>query len=208
MKKIKNILILAGGENTRFWPLNDKNLFYFLGKPLLYHLIDYISKYTNNIIVVIHPSLKDKSEFKKIRNIHCIVQKRKITGIAGAVISAKHKISGEVLILNANDLIDFNKLKNIIKLKDKNDIILMAKNVDKYFPGGYLKFKSGKLNSIIEKPDPNNVPSDLIKLVVDYFKDINKLINVLQTTKSKSDNIYEKAITKLIQRSNTCVAPL
>jgi len=203
MKKIKNILILAGGENTRFWPLNYKNLFYFLGKPLLYHLINSVSKYTNNIVIVIHPSLKDKPELKKMPNIHFVVQKSKITGMAGAIISAKEKINGEVLILNANDLIDFNKLKNIIKLKDKNDLILMARSVDKYFSGGYLKFKSGKLNSIIEKPDQNNVPSDLIKLVVDYFKDVKKLIDVLKTTKSKSDNIYEKAITKLIQNLNT-----
>lgn len=203
MKKINNILILAGGENTRFWPLDHKNLFYFLGKPLLYHLVDFVSKYTNNTVVVIHPSLKDRYELKKIPNIHFIIQKKEITGIAGAIISAKHKINGEVLILNANDLIDFKELKNIIELKDKNDVILMARNVEKYFPGGYLKFKSGKLNSIIEKPDHNNVPSDLIKLVVDYFKDIKKLIDVLKTTKSKSDNIYEKAITKLIQNSNT-----
>lgn len=203
MKKLKNILILAGGENTRFWPLDNKNLFYFLGKPLLNHLIDSVSKYTNKIIVVIHPSLKGAPELKKIHNADIIVQNNEITGMAGAVISAKHKINGEVLILNANDLIDFNKLENIIKLKDKNDVILMARHVDKYFPGGYLRFKSGKLNSIIEKPDDNNVPSNLIKLVVDYFKDIKKLTSVLKTIKSKSDNAYEKAITKLIQNSNT-----
>ena len=36
MRKLKNGLILAGGDSTRFWPLEEKNFFSFLGKPLIH----------------------------------------------------------------------------------------------------------------------------------------------------------------------------
>ena len=35
MKKIKNIIVLAGGDSGRFWPLKEKLLTPFLGKSLI-----------------------------------------------------------------------------------------------------------------------------------------------------------------------------
>jgi len=40
MKPITNILMLAGGDGDRFWPLEGKILTKFLGKPYLVHLLD------------------------------------------------------------------------------------------------------------------------------------------------------------------------
>ena len=33
-----DVLLLAGGDSTRFWPFTHKNLTPFLGKPLLYYV--------------------------------------------------------------------------------------------------------------------------------------------------------------------------
>ena len=40
MRKIKNILILAGGDSTRFWPLEEKNLINFLGTPIIQYQVE------------------------------------------------------------------------------------------------------------------------------------------------------------------------
>ncbi|MFN4212418.1 MAG: sugar phosphate nucleotidyltransferase [Microgenomates group bacterium] len=202
MKKIKNILILAAGDSTRFWPLRDKQFFSFLGKPLLVHLIEDLLDYGQNIIVVSSSSIKDKLVSLVGNKVEIITQDSRLTGMAGAIFSAKNKINGEVLILNASDIINFNILTQFIdKLKkEKLKILLLAKKVKEYFPGGYLKLKGGRIVEIIEKPTPREAPSNMVKLVFDYFFDFQKLVKIIQNTKTGNDDQYEQAVTQLLKK--------
>src|SRR3989344_5462757 len=113
MKKIKNILILAGGDSTRFWPLTKKSYFSFLGKPLVYYLIDKVKQFTDNLTIVINST--DVQSINRLHNskIKIILQEKKLIGQAGAIISAKNKIMGEVLVMNAEDLFNFEVLHQL-----------------------------------------------------------------------------------------------
>src|SRR3989344_6363571 len=98
MKKIKNLLILAGGDSTRFWPLKNKSLFNFLGKPLIGHLINSLEKYAENIIVVTNQS--DKDFIKKLGfNLKTVIQQDLKKGMAGAVLATKDILDGNCLIV-------------------------------------------------------------------------------------------------------------
>lgn len=206
MKKIKNILILAGGDSTRFWPLQKKNLLLFFDKPLVFHLIENIKDFAGKITVVLsHLNKNYFEDYRKnynLKNIQVVIQDEKKFGMAGAVLSAKNYIDGEVLILNAEDIFDYSVLPQLInKLKSDCEYVLLAKKVESYFPGGYMAFKNGKLTAIIEKPKPEEIPSSLVRLVADYFSNINILVDGLEEVMGQRDDAYEVALSHLLKKS-------
>lgn len=204
MKKIKNILILAGGDGTRFWPLTNKSYFQFLGKPLLSHLLKSVKQFTENIIIVVNPSdVQLINRLNLANETTTVEQNLNLSGQAGAILSAKDYVKGEVLILNAEDIISPKLLYRYIDITISNSFgyVLTAFKVKNYFPGGYLKFRNSNVEEIVEKPDPDKVPSDMIKLVVDYFKDFAQFCEILEKTKTDKDNSYEQAINNLLKQN-------
>lgn len=212
MRKIKNGLILAGGESTRFWPLQEKSFFSFLGKPLVLYQIEELTKYCDKVTIIANKKnavsinrLIENSDFHSKTQV--IVQNENLKGQAGAILSAKNHLKGEAVIINANDLLDYSLLIKITKLPlSANKIILIGKKISEYFPGGYFKFNDQKkVVSIIEKPDKDKLPSSIVKLVVDYFSDFGLLINSLEKIKEEDDDHYEQAINLLLSDNLDCI---
>ncbi len=206
MRKIKNVLLLAGGDSTRFWPLENKNLYSFLGKPLILHQVEAVSAYSENIFVVVHKSnavavkrLIDNSGLTA--KVDVVIQKDELSGQAGAVASVKNLVKGETLVLNANDLVDYSMLEKIVQFPmQKNKIILFGKKINEYFPGGYFKFKDkDEIQEIVEKPGKDKMPSNITKLVVDYYSDIDDLVDAIEKVKTSDDNHYETALNHLLE---------
>jgi len=196
MRKIKNILILAGGDSIRFWPLSEKNLINFLGQPLIQYQVENLKTFADKITIV--SSRHNLSLMNRIikQTAQIVIQNEQPHGQAGAIISAKEKIEGETLIVNANDIFNNNVLTQLINkiTHEELDCLLTAKKIKTYFPGGYLQLEEGKLKSIIEKPAETNVPSNIVRLVIDYFSDFKTLIKFLETAKINSDDLYEQGI--------------
>jgi len=118
MRKIKNGLILAGGGSTRFWPLQEKSFFSFLGKPLVLYQIEELTRYCDKVTIIANKKnaisinrLIENSDFQSKTQV--IVQNENLEGQAGAVLSAKNHLKGEVVIINANDLIDYSLFAKI-----------------------------------------------------------------------------------------------
>lgn len=204
MKKIKNILLLAGGDSTRFWPLEDKIFLSFLGKPLILFQIGELSKYGELITIVANKSnattLKRLIDNANIKSTQILIQKEDFPGMAGAVWSAKNHIKGEVLIVNASDLIDYSIASKLnLLINQENKLILVGKKFNEYFSGGYFKLdNNNKIVEVIEKPAKDRLPSSIIKLVFDYYSDINILLKYFSEIKTKNDDLYELAINKLL----------
>ena len=196
----KNIIILAGGKSTRFFPLDDKNLYYFLGKPLLEHQIIKFLPFAKHIFVVAHERNCKYVEHitEKYSNTILIIQKGE--GQASALLSCTDFIHGESLVVNNCDIFNETSLfPSIEKMKKTDKLILTAKKMTDYFPGGYLQFDKNKLTKLVEKPRPEDRPSDMVRLVVDYFADINEFIDVLQKVpEPHKDGVYEKALNNYI----------
>lgn len=200
MRKIQNIIILAAGDCTRFWPLKNKSFLPFLGKPLVSYVVKTLSDFGEKITIVINSENKENDYLKK-SELNIIFQDKDKEGMAGAVLSCQDKIVGDVLIVNAEDIIDFAQVADLIDKSrhEKLDLAFLAKKMLSYFPGGYLRFENQKLAEIVEKPDPKHIPSDLGKLVFDYFSDINLFINRLKEIKLDKDDLYEQAINEIIK---------
>ncbi|MBI2085707.1 NTP transferase domain-containing protein [Candidatus Daviesbacteria bacterium] len=193
------VIVLAAGEGKRMWPIaTDKCLIPFLGKPLLFHNLKQLKENIKADEFVIIANPQNKNQIEKIAqelelNFLTVVQNEP-KGMADAILSAKDLIDGEVLIVNAEDVLD-PKVYQVTG----GDVVLTGLQVKKYFPGGYIKKGLGdRVQGIVEKPGEGNEPSDLVKLVVDYFKDGEKLVEYLEKAQSSKDDMYEVTLDKMI----------
>lgn len=205
MRKIKNILLLAGGDSTRFWPLENKIFFAFLGKPLILYQIEELLKYGDLVTVIANKSnattIKRLVDNNEIKSVQIIIQKDDYPGMAGAVFSTKNHIKGEVLVVNGSDLIDYSiAISQLFPLiDDENKLILTGKRINEYFPGGYFKFDDEKqIIELVEKPGKDKMPSDVTKLVFDYFADIEGFVKYFSTSTTQKDDLYEITLNKLL----------
>jgi len=200
MRRIKQALILAGGDSSRFWPLANKQLFSFLGKTLIEHQIEAIKPYVGRIYVVVSEAVG--RHLKNIdESINVLKQTQFKKGMAGAILSAQKKIDGEVIIINASDLIDQSLyLKYITSLRSLSyAMIFSAQKIDQYLPLGYWRIINNKVTGLVEKPSKGNLPSNYAKLVVDYFADFNQLTDQINQLKVNRDDGYEIALNQLFQ---------
>lgn len=205
------LILLAGGNSSRFAPLSNKNLFRLLGKPLLqFQLEKLVSHGFTKIVLVTNQSSVD--QVKKIveqvaGQIEIVIQSG--TGQSGAIIDALTSASvgrSDVLVMNANDFFEdelFEALKHQLEeLRKNQENLLTGIKVDKYFPGGYLVVKDGFVTEVIEKPGAGNEPSDVVRIVFDYFADANNLLSQLKSAVSEADDVYEVALTNMMQNQS------
>lgn len=198
MRKVKNIVILAGGDGDRFWPVKEKMLTSFLGRPYILHIMESVKRYAETLFIVVNETNKKNIEEIAGSDAQIIIQKQ-LTGMAGAILSCKGLVTGRTVILG-NDLFDFSIIPKLFE-KDFN-MVLLAKKVADYFPGGYLQLAGDKIIAIQEKPSPDKAPSDMVRLVADYIKDIDAFVSTIVQMKGETDHTYEQALTWTIRNKN------
>lgn len=199
--KIHTVLILAGGDGDRFYPLQEKIRYRFNGKTVLQHIVESISDLPEQVVVVANTAnisgiKSDLSQYP----VQFVTQTKDDGGMADAVLAAKELLTKDVLILNGNDLFDFTVLKkNIEKTQTEGSMVgTVAKYMEQYFPGGYVRFEDEKMVEIIEKPGVENKPSDYVNLVADYIPQASLFIAELEKL-SASDDQFEKGISALMK---------
>jgi len=162
-------IILAAGECSRFWPLNQihKSLFKIMGKPLICYLIEgLISSGVKDLVIVQNPK-GDISAALKNYNYPRVkinyVSQEKPTGAGDAILTAENLIKDNFLILNPERADCQNYLNKIIakSKKIKDSALLLASPTKTPHLFGVLKLKDDKLVSLIEKPRTGQEPSNL-----------------------------------------------
>ncbi|MBI3619643.1 hypothetical protein HY214_00655 [Candidatus Roizmanbacteria bacterium] len=206
MTNLKNIVLLAGGDGDRFNPLAEKNLTVFLGKPLICHQVEKLLSFTDHLYVV--TGKNNTALFQRVLKLFSplifLTQSSTLRGEADALLTAKNIVKGPALVLNANDVFDYSAID---KLHRSDELSFLAKRMTDYFPGGYVKLKEGKPIEIVEKPAPDKIPSPFVKLVCDYFADLQAFLKIIVEIKT-GDDAYEKGLNILLSRTKktSCVA--
>jgi NDP-sugar pyrophosphorylase family protein len=205
MKKPLTVVALFGGTASRFWPLStNKALFPFMGNPLIdYSVNKILPKDTKKLVIVANND--NINVFKKMNFSvpTSIVLQKQAKGMADAILSAEKEIVGsQIIILIGDHLVNKDLLDQI--LKEANDSkafgILPGVKVHKNVPYGYLIFDHERIIGIKEKPLPGTEPSDYIYITGNYFENADILVNELKQTTSDKDDVYEKALTKLMDK--------
>lgn len=195
-------VVLASGEGKRFKPfVTDKLIFPFLGKPLLAYVLETIAQAGGEEVVVVannvvHTWLQTYNlpglDIQSIAN-------NEPTGMATALIKAKEVIgSRSTVVLNGDDLVHPDLLKEIMSQAADTYALVTGKQMEHYFPGGYLNVEGNRVVSVIEKPGEGNQPSNLVRLVADYFSEPQTFISYLEEIQSENDDVYEQALAKLM----------
>jgi len=167
-------IILAAGESSRFWPLNQrhKSLIKIMGRPLIWYTIDSLKKAKIQEIIIVQGRKRDvEKELKEYRlpRIKYVIQE-KLTGTGDAILKAEKLIKGQFFVLNAERLDAKDYIKPILNKfkKEKRKLILLAGKTQTPWFFGILKLKKDKVIGLIEKPKPGKEPSNL-KIVGIYF---------------------------------------
>jgi len=200
-------LVLAAGRSKRMKPVQDKGFLNFLGRPLVKWQVDMLWNCGFKKVVLVGGA-HNLEALHNLDNdtpmeIDVVEQKNLDEGMKGAVLAAEEIIKDEpVLVFSGNDVVDKEAFEIVLKAVKSNktaDGFMLAKKVSDYFPGGYLELdENGFVTNIVEKPEPGTEPSDLINLVVHYFKNPKILIKNLKKAESENDDLYEKAVCAMI----------
>jgi bifunctional UDP-N-acetylglucosamine pyrophosphorylase/glucosamine-1-phosphate N-acetyltransferase len=204
-------VILAAGESSRFWPLNQKHksLIKIIGRPLIWYTLDSLKKARiKDLIIIQNPQRDVEKELSKFRfsnlKIKYIVQK-KPKGMGNALWTARNLIKDNFFVLNA-ERIDAQNLIKILKSKIKNKRykgVVAGKITQTPELYGVMRLRGDKILEIIEKPKRGREPSR-IRVVGAYLlsKDFFK---IYQRTKREIYD-FEKSLSLYAKKNDIRVA--
>lgn len=204
------VLILAAGKSTRTWPIEEKIFFEIRGKTLLEWQIETLQEADFKDICIVGNSenIQKIKEIcgKKEGRFFFSTQEDLETGIRGGILAAQQNIHEEkpLLVVCSNDIVEKSAFELIQKeeKKSNSDIFLVGKKVEKYFPGGYLQINCEKnvdkkkyIQKIVEKPEKGTEPSNLVTLLIHFFRSPKILLSALK--KQKEGDRYEEILQSL-----------
>ncbi len=199
MKHNMTLIVLAGGVGKRFWPLTtSKALFPFFGSPLFAHTIGDVPEAVSQMIIVTNPA-NDAAvrSFRFPIPTSTVVQKEP-KGMGNAILAARDGITGPVLIVNVDDVVDPELLSRVVNTKAFGAV--PGWKPDRHLEAGYLAIENGRVQGIAEKPKEADRPSPYANIVCHYIADAGEFIAELATTAGGTDDVYERALTKLMAR--------
>jgi len=168
-------IILAAGEGSRFWPLNQENksLIKIMGKPLVWYTLNSLKEAGIGDIVIIQGPRKDIEENLKNynlgMNIRYVVQLEP-KGMGNALLQAKDYLDEQFFVLDVTR-IDCGEHIELIMEKQKKTgvkVVLLGAKTNNPQLYGILDLEGGRAKGIIEKPGKGKESSDT-KVVGIYF---------------------------------------
>lgn len=207
---MKQAIILAAGESSRFWPLNyqHKSLIRIMGRPLIWYTIKGLESVGIKEIIIVQGQKRDienelnlfKNEFNSLKVKYVIQPTPK--GMGNALWQAKKFIKGKFIVLNA-ERVDIKYIIQNTNFKNKkleSKTILFGQHTDNPQLYGIMRIKNNKVVEIVEKPAVEKAPSD-IRVIGVYILSPD-FFNYYQKTK-KEEYDFEKALSNYL-KNNSC----
>ncbi|MBI3618566.1 NTP transferase domain-containing protein [Candidatus Peregrinibacteria bacterium] len=198
---MKTLLLLAG-HSRRFWPLEEKNLFPICGKTLVEHQVTRLHEAGCEDITLVCGAHNREAMQLLFPSLEIIEQEDPRGGMRSALLSALPKFGEDaVMIVGGNDVVDPSAYRDVqTAAREKGvDGAILARKVERYFPGGYLTVKQRRVTGIVEKPGAGNEPGDLVNIVAHAHNDASLLLAALKNVEVKRDDGYEAALAALFE---------
>lgn len=203
-------VILAAGESSRFWPLNQKHksLIYLMGKPIIWWCLQGIKKAGVKKVFIVQSPKKDvEEELKKFDleflKVKFLIQKKPL-GTGNALWQARNFLKSPFFVLNGDVVCSFDILKEIEKkVKKEKKPILAGQKTKTPHLFGMMKLKGERILKIVEKPKPGKEPSD-IKVVGVYFLEPEYFNYYLKVKKGPFD--FEDALSQYMKKKEVKAA--
>jgi len=219
--EIPLLVILAGGASSRLWPLEEKSLIKFMGRPLLsVQLENYAQLGLRQAVVVANPDneAQIRALVATIRDVQVeVVVQREPRGMGDAVLQVDDYLAAHgdrpIYITQVHDLTNVELHQRMLTEYESASAqsYLAGYRVSEYFPGGYLEVdREGRITNIIEKPGAGNEPSDLVSIVAHIHANPRLLLDCIREEYAKpahSDDHYERAMARLMKEHVFRVVP-
>lgn len=209
------VVVLAGGNNSRYLPLRDKTLLPLLGRPLLAHHLDALAGAGFHDLVVVanaRTAARIRALLDNYRRPGALVEvvvQAEASGMGDAVLTVAQKLGDDaqrpLLITQAHDVVEpalFARMAQAITAGGARlGGLITGRRVAEYAPMGYLSVDADeRLRGIIEKPGAGNEPSDLVNLVLHWHRDAAALFAALRHEYARpaaTDDHYERVLAAL-----------
>ena len=180
-------IILAGGFGTRLRPLTytrAKSLLPILNKPMVSYLISTLPQEVEKVILAVNYKNDQIEKYFKNNNFGkeiIVNDEPKPLGTGGAVKFAEKHITGPFFVLNSDTICSLN-LNDMIEFHKKNQAFCTislwpVENVSEF---GVVDIKEdGNVIRFVEKPKPEDAPSNLINAGAYFLKP--KVLDYIQT---------------------------
>jgi len=214
-------VILAAGESSRFWPLNQrhKSLIKIMGRPLIWYTIEGLRKVgIKDIIIVQRPKRDIEEELKNYKfpdsKIRYVIQ-RKPEGMGNALWQTRSLIKDRFFVINAErvdggEIIEKSKIRN-----QKSKVALVGQHTNNPQLFGIMRIKDGRILEIVEKPKKRKEPSNVRVVGVyllppDFFENYQKVKKEKYDFEETLSNYMKKNEVKLafLWKSEKEIAPL
>ncbi len=207
------LIILAGGASSRMWPLREKSLLRFGAEPLLFaQLRRYLAIGFQDIILIANP--ENRADLAALAaqlpqiNIRVVVQAEP-KGMGDALLQAAPALPSRagvpIYVTQVHDVVDDQLHLDLLRAwrAEPTSSFIAGYERDEYFPGGYLIVSpSGRITGVIEKPGPENRPSNLVNIVAHIHADAARLIDAIRAqyaAEAATDDHYERAMDALMK---------
>lgn len=221
MSNTPMLVILAGGASSRMWPLKEKSLLRFGEDPLLVsQLRRFESLGFHEAIIVGNPD--NHADIQGM--IDTLVDGMRVrlaiqpepTGMGDAILRT------EPLLDDPNRAIYINQVHDVVEQSLHTAMLsrqrsnpeaayLAGVEMDDYFPGGYLIVgEDGRISGMVEKPGPDNRPSNLVNIVAHIHPNASRLFDTIRAeyaSDAQSDDHYERAMDTLMKDLPFYVVP-
>jgi len=215
------LVVLAGGASSRLWPLEEKSLIKFMGRPLLsLQLERYAQLGMDRGVIVANPEnegvIRALVESLPEIEIEVVVQPEP-RGMGDALLKMDGYLQRHgnqtIYITQVHDLTDIALHHDLLMAYQTGNAnaYLAGYRVSEYFPGGYLEVgANGRITNIIEKPGAGSEPSDLVNIVAHVHSDAALLLDHIRAEYDRpetSDDHYERAMARMMERYVFQVVP-
>ena len=207
---MKKAVILAAGDSTRMLPLSvnqPKHLLPIAGNPLIFHTMEALEKAGIRELLVVYGyhagKLREAVETQKWKMKISFVDQKERKGTAHAAGYAKKFVGKDDAILMYGDvMVGPDSFEGLIELHKKKafDLTLSVKPIEDPSAYGVVKVSRGKAKILIEKPEPEQMVSNLVNAGV--YAVSNPIWEAIEKTELSSRGEYEitDSISMLIEK--------
>jgi UDP-N-acetylglucosamine diphosphorylase / glucose-1-phosphate thymidylyltransferase / UDP-N-acetylgalactosamine diphosphorylase / glucosamine-1-phosphate N-acetyltransferase / galactosamine-1-phosphate N-acetyltransferase len=203
------VVVLAGGNNTRFWPLKGKSLLRFCGRTLIEHQIDaFAAAGCDHAVVVTSPDTEAsvREAVARYGDRVTIAVQREAKGMGDALLVAEAAVGPgfddrPIVVTQSHDVVEPDLYARLLAAVDSPvDGAIAGQETATYFPGGYLALHGERITAVVEKPPPGSEPSRFVNLVIHLHKQPRRLVDAVRAmyqSENQRDDHYERALTLL-----------
>ncbi|HYK08003.1 MAG TPA: sugar phosphate nucleotidyltransferase [Candidatus Eisenbacteria bacterium] len=151
-------VILVAGQSRRFYPYTSyghKSMVPLMGKPLLQHTLESLKEAKiANVVIVVGKDSMIPERLEKISGLHVtFVEQNESLGMGNALLQAESVLEESFFLLSGYHLEVADFTKDLLKKqKNKDDVVLLAKEDSILERYGVLKVEGDTVLSLTERP--------------------------------------------------------